>query len=184
MELIKLTKSQKENLQKLLNAFYQGRDIYEQRGSDYYSYNYAVKCSFRYSADEFNKDYKINVKGWKPLREFFILDKRQYSGPHDITGLFHERLLMIEGIGDMIKEAIELKQSIHKAELKKYDEQINLINKMIAKYQLWNQDITTVSWASLNKRNWLHGLFSKEDRSQLEWLNYELAGKKVEVKIK
>lgn len=183
MELIKLTKSQKENLQKLLNAFYQGRDIYEQRGSDYYSFDYAVNCSFRYSADEFYKDYKINVKGWKPLREFFILDKR-YSGPHDITGLFHERLLMINGIGDMIKEAIELKQSIHKAELKKYDEQINLINKMIAKYQLWNQDIKTVSWYTLTQNKWFSDLISKEDRDQLEWLNYELAGKKVEVKIK
>lgn len=183
MELIKLTKSQKENLQKLLNAFYQGRDIYEERGADYYSYNYAVKCSFRYSADEFNKDYKINVKGWKPLKEFFILDRR-YSGPDDIKGLFHERLLMIEGIGDMIKEAIELKQSIHKAELKKYNEQINLLNKMIAKYELWNQDIKAVSWHTLTENNWLHGLISKEDRNQLEWLDYELAGKKVEVKIK
>ena len=183
MELIKLTKSQKENLQKLLNAFYQDRDIYEQRGSDYYSYDYAVNCSFRYSADEFNKDYKINVKGWKPLREFFTLEER-YSGPADITGLFNQRLLMVDGIGDMIKEAIELKQSIHKAELKKYDEQINLINKMIAKYQLWNQDIKTVSWYTLSQNKWFSDLISKEDRDQLEWLNYELAGKKVEVKIK
>ena len=83
----------------------------------------------------------------------------------------------------MIKNAIELQQNIHKAELKMYDEQIGLLNNIIAKYQLWNQDVKVVSYRELSRRNFYHGLFSQEDRNHLECLNSVLAGKRVEVRL-
>lgn len=182
MELIKLTKSQKENLQKLLNAFYQGNKISEVRGSDYYSYSYAVESGLKYSSKEYNAYFKLNVKAWKSLRQFFTIEG-SIIRPGDVTNLNNERLLMVDGIGDMIKNAIEIKQNIHKAELKLYDEQIGLLNNIIAKYQLWNHDVKVVSYRELCSRNFFHGLFSKEDRNQLESLNSVLAGKRVEVQL-
>ena len=184
MEIIKLTKSQKINLQHLLNAYYQYYKISEQRGSDYYSYKFACKFCFRWSANENTSSFKLSVAGWKPLRQFFILDDSGYtSRPKDIIGLDNERLMLVYGVGEMIKEAVELQQNIHLAELKMYDEQIGLLNNIIAKYQLWNQDVKVVSYRELSSRNFFHGLFSQEDRNQLESLNSVLAGKRVEVRL-
>ena len=184
MEIIKLTKSQKLNLQHLLNAYYQNYKISEQRASDFYSYNKACGFRFRWSADEYTSSFKLSVTGWKPLRQFFKLDDNGLSSrPKDIIGLDNERLMLVDGIADMIKNAIELQQNIHKAELKMYDEQIGLLNNIIAKYQLWNQDVKVVSYRELSRRNFYHGLFSQEDRNHLECLNSVLAGKRVEVRL-
>ncbi len=183
MEIIKLTKSQKFNLQNLLNAYHQDRKISEQRGSDYYSYKFGCKFSLRRSANDYAVSFKLSVTGWKPLKQFFILEKNYSTGPSDISGLDHRRLILVDGIGDMIKEAVELQQNIHKAELKMYDEQISLLNNIIGKYQLWNHNLKVASYKEISSRNFFHGLFSQEDRNHIESLNSFLAGKRVEVRL-
>ena len=99
--------------------------------------------------------YKLNKTQYKPLEQFFYFEKGR--GTVKMKEFNITKLMLIEGIADMIKYAIEIQQNIHRIELLEYKRQIDVINIMIAKYKLWTRkDINTISAEELNKANFFH----------------------------
>ena len=184
MNQIKLTKAQKNNLQRVLNAYYQEQPITKYNGYSCMDNQLNLTFHFRYYADEYIETYKLNKTQYKPLEQFFYFEKGR--GTVKMKELNITKLMLIEGIADMIKYAIEIQQNIHRIELLEYKRQIDVINIMIAKYKLWTRkDINTISVKELNKVNFFHNeVFTKEDRKTIEYLNWNLAGKKVEVSLR